>query len=85
MTHIYTRHERRDRRRTPRCRSCARGETVDWPPQAVEPHTRGTWILQCRATGCTEHFTGRRQARYCERHRLNTISPRLRAKRRPSA
>ena len=70
--------------RTGRCRACSRGPEARWPEHAIEPHARGTWILQCTSTGCTERFTGRRQARYCEQHRFNRITGSRRASRRLS-
>jgi hypothetical protein len=65
--------------RTARCRACSRGRVDEWPTHAREPYGRGTWLLQCTAGGCTELFVGQRQARFCEAHRLNRITPTMRA------
>jgi hypothetical protein len=79
----YSRAERKmparpDIRRDGRCRRCARERDQRWPDNAIEPHQRGTWLLRCAASGCTELHVGRRQARYCERHRPNRLNSRHR-------
>jgi hypothetical protein len=74
------RYERRARpeARTARCRRCSRGPANDWPPHAVEPHCRGTWLLRCTHDGCSDIFVGRRQAQHCRRHRLNRLTSSMR-------
>jgi hypothetical protein len=67
--------------RTGRCCACSRGRADDWPDHALDPHGRGTWLLQCTAPGCKGLFVGRRQARHCERHRLNRLSRSQRVRR----
>jgi hypothetical protein len=64
--------------RTARCRACARGAEDDWPAHALEPHRRGTWLLRCQFSDCTQPFDGRRHALYCPRHRASRMSPRRR-------
>jgi hypothetical protein len=66
--------------RTARCRSCSRGREDDWPDHAVEPYRRGTWLLRCATPGCDQLFSGRRQSRHCEHHRLSRLTPGKRAR-----
>lgn len=64
--------------RVGRCRACSRGREDDWPEHALEPYKRGTWLLHCGHPGCAQLFVGRRQARHCEEHRMNRLTPRAR-------
>jgi hypothetical protein len=71
-------YERRPRGGTPRsfrCDHCARGREHAWPPHAICPGDTGRWWLWCSEPGCRQHFIGRAQARYCERHRSAAMTP----------
>ena len=64
--------------RTARCRACSRGRADNWPDHATEPYKRETWLLHCTKPSCEQLFVGSRQARHCEHHRRNRLTPRVR-------
>jgi hypothetical protein len=61
--------------RVGRCRACSRGREDDWPEHALEPYKRGTWLLRCGYPDCAQPFVGPRQAKHCEQHHTNRLTP----------
>lgn len=73
-------HRKRAFSELPRCAACMK-ETPkqrEWPPHAVAPHQRGTWLLECQYPDCETVFEGPRHRKLCDSHTSSSLAPRHR-------
>jgi hypothetical protein len=66
----------------PNCPACMKETSAqrEWPPHAMAPHARGTWLLRCQYPGCEMVVEGPRHRKLCDDHTSSKLPPKQRLK-----